>query len=418
MHNLMAALFPEGRPSLVVSGTEGEVSACLSALASDPRAAELLGVQAANDDGFWPEADSWLARYRPYIVERGVLQIPVKGVMLAELSFALGSYATGYPYIRRALERGMSDANVRGVAFLCDTPGGEVKGNFDLVDAIYACRGVKPMRAFAHDRAYSAGYSIASAADRIVVSRTGGVGSIGVVTSHTDASAALEKAGLKITFIHAGKHKVEGNSTEPLSPEAKARWQARIDELMSVFVATVVRNRDLTEDAVRATEALTFTATAAVENGLADEIGSLDDAVSAFAAEVNPEPEDESMITQEAHDAAVATARAEGKAEGATAGAAAAYERMGAIVGNAGVKGRESAAVSLAISSPAMPADAVVAFVGAHVAAPTAGGASRLDALVPDHAVGADAEAAGAAKPDPAAGLAAAVSAEVGAGRR
>lgn len=415
MQNLMAALFPEGRASLVVPGTQGEVAACLSALANDPRAADLLGVQAASasDDGFWPAADSWLAWYRPYVVVDGVLQIPVKGVLLAELSFSYGSYATGYPYIRRAIERGMADANVRGVAFICDTPGGEVRGNFDLVDAIFAFRGVKPMRAFAHDRAYSAGYSIASAADRIVVSRTGGVGSIGVVTSHTDASAALEKAGLKITFIHAGKHKVEGNSTEPLSPEAKARWQARIDELMAVFVSTVMRNRGMTEEAVRGTEALTFTASAALEAGLADEIGSLQDAVAAFAAELSPQPEDENMINPEAHEAAVAAARA----EGATAGATAAYERMSAIVGNAAVKGREAAAVTLAVSSPGMPAEAVVAFVGAHVAAPAAPAASRLDALVPDPQVAADAEVV-APKADPASGLAAAVSAEIGAGKR
>ena len=139
------------------------------------------------------------------------------------------------------------------------------------------------------ESAYSAGYSIASAADRIVVSRTGGVGSIGgVVTSHTDRSAALAAAGLKITFIHAGKHKVDGNAAEPLSSGARARIQARIDGLMAIFVAAVVRNRSLSEEAVRATEALTFTATAAVENGLADEIGSLDEAVSAFVGGGQP----------------------------------------------------------------------------------------------------------------------------------
>ena len=399
MLETMAALFPEGRPSLLGERVEGEVAACLSALAAHPRAAELMSAaEGLAEDGFWPDAGSWLAAYRPYVVRDGVLQIPVKGVLLAELPYALGSYATGYPYIRRAVDRGMADATVRGIAFLCDTPGGEVKGNFDLVDAIFAYRGRKPMRAFAHDRAYSAGYSIASAADRIVVSRTGGVGSIGVVTSHTDASGALEKAGLKITFVHAGKHKVDGNSTGPLDAETKARWQARIDDLMSVFVATVVRNRGLSEEAVRGTQALTFTATAAVENGLADMIGSLDDAVTAFAAELSPQSEDDSMISQEAHDKAVADARAsgveEGKAAGAAEGSAAAYTRIGAILADAGVKGRESAAIDLAIASPGMSAEAVAGFVAKH-GGPAAGAAanagSRLDAVMTDPQVSTDA---------------------------
>ena len=70
-----------------------------------------------------------------------------------------------------------------------------VAGNFDLVDRIFAARGVKPIRAYAAESAYSAAYSIASAADDITVSRTGGVGSIGVVTVHADYSQALDAGG-------------------------------------------------------------------------------------------------------------------------------------------------------------------------------------------------------------------------------
>ncbi|MGU3539989.1 S49 family peptidase [Methylobacterium sp. A54F] len=358
MSDLMAALFPQGRPSLVDEHAAGEVAALLAAMVADPRAAELTRVQASADDGFWPEAGNWMTYYRPYVVVDGVLQVPVKGVLLANLSLAYGSYATGYVYIRRAIERGLVDGNVKGIALICDSPGGEVAGNFDLVDAIHAARGRKPIRAFAHERAYSAAYSIASAADRIVVSRTGGVGSIGVVTSHTDASAALEKAGLKITFIYAGKHKVDGNATEPLPDDVRARWQARIDELMDVFVDTVARNRAMTPEAVRATEALTYTASQALEAGLADEIGSLADAVAAFAADLNTDPEDETMsdITQAAHDAAVETARA----DATKAGESTAKTRIKAILGSEEAKGRQDLAEHLAFDSE-MSADAAIA---------------------------------------------------------
>lgn len=408
MSNLMEALFPQGRPSLVAAGAEGEVVACLDEVARDPRAPELAALMngaspaalvaagvLASADEFWPAPESWLASYRPYVVADGVLQIPVKGVLLANLSYALGSWATGYPYIRKALERGLADANVRGIALIVDTPGGEVRGNFDLVDAIFAARPAKPIRAFALDRACSAGYSIASAASRVIVDRTGAVGSIGVVTSHVDRSEQLAKMGVKITFIHAGARKVDANSANPLPDDVRARMQARIDELMTVFVETVVRNRSLSEEAVRGTEAGVFSAKEALEQGLADEIGSLDDAVAAFAASLNTETEGESMstISPEAHKAAVDGARAEGVAEGKGAGMKAAHERLSAILASDKVKGRETAAVALAISSPDMGAEAVAAFVGTHMTAPAPAapaGGSRLDAIVPDPAVAHD----------------------------
>lgn len=366
MSNLMAALFPEGRPCLVDGAAAGEVAACLAALVGDPHATDLLAGQAAlavADDGFWPAPGHWMNAYRPYIVVGGVLQIPVKGILLANLAYAVGSYATGYLYLRRALERGVADPGVKGIAFVCDSPGGEVAGNFDLVDAIFAARGKKPIRAFAHERAGSAAYSIASAADRIIVSRTGTVGSIGIVVSHTDASAALEKAGLKITFIFAGRHKVDGNSTEPLPDDVKARWQARVDELMTVFVETVARNRGMKPDAVRATEALTYSASQSLTVGLADEIGSLEDAVAAFAADLTTDAEDdESMsdITQAAHDAALALTRTEAENSGKGIGANEAKGRIKAILGSEEAKGREDLAQHFAFDSD-LPAEAAIA---------------------------------------------------------
>ncbi|MDM9626295.1 S49 family peptidase [Rhizobium sp. S152] len=240
-------------------------------------------------DDFWPSAHSWLAIYRPYIVKNGILMIPVKGVLIHGMGYAIGNYATGYVYIMKALERGLADPDVKGIAFICDSPGGHVAGNFDLVDKIYNARGRKPMRGYASENAYSACYSIISAVDpgQVHVTRTGGVGSIGVVTMHLDVSQAVGREGLKVTFIHFGKHKVDGNAYEALPAEVKKRIQARIDGLGEIFVSTVARNRGMDAQAVRDTEALTFTAEEAVSNGLADTIGSLDDVIAVFAADMS-----------------------------------------------------------------------------------------------------------------------------------
>ncbi|AWN43160.1 S49 family peptidase [Methylobacterium durans] len=363
MSNPLLARFAS-RPSLVAPEMREWFEGCLTAAASHPRAAEMLEANAYADDGFWPAPDDWRAAYRPYVVRDGVLQIPVKGVLLHDFSFALGGWATGYVYIQRAFDRGLADPTVRGIALVCDSPGGHVAGNFDLVDRMFAARGTKPIRAFAHEAAYSAAYSIASAADQIVVSRTGGVGSIGVVAAHYDVSGAMEQAGVKVTFIYAGRHKVNGNAFEALPNDVKARFQARIDELYGTFVTTVARNRGLNEQAVRDTEALCFTATEAVSNKLADSTDTLDDAVAAFAADCNPSQEEDEndMITPEAHEAAVAAARADGETAGRKAGDADAKARIKAIQGSEEAKGRQAQATHLAMETD-MTAESAIALL-------------------------------------------------------
>lgn len=365
-NNPLLATF-ENQPALLTTGMERRFETFLDRAASILAHIEANTDALAMQDDFWPSEDSYMARYRPYVVKSGILMIPVKGVLLNDFGYALGNWATGYTYIAKALDRGLADGEVKGIAFVIDSGGGHVAGNFDLVDRIYGSRDQKPIRAFAAEHAYSAAYSIASAASSITVSRTGGVGSIGVVTSHFDVSKAMDNEGYKITFIHFGKHKVDGNAYEPLPADVKERIQARIDALGQVFVSTVARNRGMTEKAVRDTEALTFIAEEAVSNGLADSIGSLDDAIVAFATDLsNSEDENMTVKTEAAavDQAAIDNARAEGKAEGhkegLAAGVAQERARVTAIVtSDAGAK-RPKAAMKMALNEKfsALDADA------------------------------------------------------------
>lgn len=169
-------------------------------------------VEIAASDDFWFAPDDYRSTYRPYRVKNGILRIPVRGVLLNKFPWQLGGWATGYEYITQAVKRGLDDSDVKGIALEIDSGGGLVAGNFELVDFLHASRGKKPIKAFASDSAYSAAYSIASAADDISVTRSGGVGSIGVVATHVEFSEALKMDGVKVTFIFAGKHKVDGLS--------------------------------------------------------------------------------------------------------------------------------------------------------------------------------------------------------------
>lgn len=346
--------------SLIANSMVSRVESSVMALIDHAHGPAMLEDRAFNNDGFWPGADEWEASYRPYVVSDGILHIPVKGVLMHEFGYAVGDWATGYIYIQRAFERGMDDPMVRGIALVINSPGGMVSGNFELVDKMFARKGEKPIRAYASDSAYSAAYSIASVADQIIVTRSGGVGSIGVVTSHLDLSSRMEMEGIKRTWMFKGQHKVDGNSDTPLPADVKARIEARLEETYAVFVSTVARNRpQLSEDEVRATEALSFTAAQSLSNKLADSIGALDDALAAFVADLSQTSGDEEMSTKDEAaaemQAAVTTAVSKANADAATAQTAAIQAavageraRVTGITGSDEAKGRETLANHLA----------------------------------------------------------------------
>jgi ClpP class serine protease len=110
------------------------------------------------------------AEERAYEVAAGVAIIPICGTLVQKLG-TLRPYSgmTGYDGIRANLSMALEDPAVEAIMLDIDSPGGEVAGCFDLVDAIYAARGTKPIWAILSESAYSAAYAIASAADHITV---------------------------------------------------------------------------------------------------------------------------------------------------------------------------------------------------------------------------------------------------------
>lgn len=181
---------------------------------------------------------------------------------------------TSYGDIRHAVDTALADDAVDSVVLDIDSPGGEVNGAFDLADHIYESRGVKPIIAVVNERALSAGYLLASAADKIVMPRTGEAGSIGVIATHADYSQAEQDAGIQVTHIYAGDRKADLSPHAPLSSTAQSHLQACVDETYDLFVDTVVRNRGLSSQQVRDTQAQFFKASQALQVGLIDEIGA------------------------------------------------------------------------------------------------------------------------------------------------
>jgi ClpP class serine protease len=123
---------------------------------------------------------------QPFAVVDGIAVIEIAGTLVHRGAWiGQSSGLTSYEGIAAQLQAALADPGVRGIALDIDSFGGEVAGAFDLADRIRAARAQKPVHAFVAEHALSAGYALASQADRIILPRTGAVGSIGVVAMHT-----------------------------------------------------------------------------------------------------------------------------------------------------------------------------------------------------------------------------------------
>jgi ClpP class serine protease len=112
-----------------------------------------------------------------------------------------------YDDVRGMLRTAMADREVAGIVLDADSPGGEVAGLADSADEIRAATARKPILTVADDHAFSAAYWLASAASKVFVIQTGGVGSIGIIAMHLDRSGFDQKAGLAYTPVFAGAQK-------------------------------------------------------------------------------------------------------------------------------------------------------------------------------------------------------------------
>lgn len=231
----------------------------------EPRSFELLSLQTGKQPIFKN------IKHAVRNSERGI--IPIHGILTKKSEVfddVLGM--TSYEKISEEIEEALIDKEVETIILDIDSPGGEVNGLFDLSDFIYQARRKKRIVAIANDDAYSAAYAIASSAEKVLVTRTSGVGSIGVIASHIDQSGFDEKQGIKYTTVFAGKRKNDLNPHEPITSESVESLQDEVDRLYEMFVELVARNRNLSTEKIKSTEAELYFGEKAIEIGLADEV--------------------------------------------------------------------------------------------------------------------------------------------------
>jgi len=225
---------------------------------------------------------------KPYsVTPEGIALLDVNGTLVRK-SFGLRPWSgmTSYEWLSGELATALADSDVRGLLLCCDSPGGEVAGLFDVVDEFYAARGQKPIFASICEQACSAAYAVASAADKIYITRTGAAGSVGIVMCHADQSDYDKKQGFKYEYMYFGEHKIDGNPHQPLSDGARASAMAEGRRCYGMLTQSVARNRGMTLKAVKATEASVFFAEQAISAGLVDEMGTTDVACAALVGEI------------------------------------------------------------------------------------------------------------------------------------
>ena len=240
----------------------------------------------------WPKAEETLPKLAPQTTpltpqREGIAVIPIHGTLVRRaLAVEAASGLISYPWIEQQLQQALADPNTAGIVLDIDSPGGESGGVFELAEFIRQASQQKPIWAVTNDQAFSAAYALAAACDQIVITRTGGVGSIGVIALHTDQSKKDEQDGYRFSAVYAGGHKNDLSPHAPLSAEAHSALQAEVDRLYGLFTASVATHRNLSIESIRGTEARLYFAENALIAGLADRIGTLSEAIDALQSQL------------------------------------------------------------------------------------------------------------------------------------
>lgn len=219
---------------------------------------------------------------KPEPAKRGAVAVlPLQGVIshrMGGMSEMSGGMST--ERFSSMLRQALADESIGSILIDVDSPGGTIAGVTELAAEIIAARAQKPIVAHINALGASAAYWIASAASEVVSTPSGMIGAIGVITSHVDTSKADEAEGVTRTVISAGKFKAEGFG--PLTDDAKAAIQARVDAAYATMTKDIAHGRGVKASDVRGGfgEGRVLSAKDALEAGMIDRIATMDETIA------------------------------------------------------------------------------------------------------------------------------------------
>jgi protease IV len=180
---------------------------------------------------------------------------------------------------RREMFERLEKSQAKAVLIVIDSPGGGVTASEDLYRSIRSLAAKKPTVALVRQMAASGGYIAALGTERIFVNRTSITGSIGVLAQFPNLTGLLDKIGVSVESVKSSPLKAAPNGLEPTTPEARQALQDIIMDSYDWFRNLVSERRKLTgERLAQVSDGRIFTGAQAVERGLADQIGTEQDA--------------------------------------------------------------------------------------------------------------------------------------------
>ena len=180
------------------------------------------------------------------------------------------------------IKQAEANSSVKAIVLYINSPGGAVVPSVEMYHAVKEAQ--KPVVAVMGDVAASGGYYIAAGADKVLAHPATITGSIGVYGQLINAAELLEKLGVEGIIIRSGDSKAVGNWYERPTKEQIAIEQAIVDELHNMFVQDVATGRDMSEKEVRVlADGRPYTGKQALELGLIDMLGNLEDAIDQAA---------------------------------------------------------------------------------------------------------------------------------------
>ncbi|MBU0703345.1 MAG: signal peptide peptidase SppA [Chloroflexi bacterium] len=180
------------------------------------------------------------------------------------------------------LEQAAANPSVKAVVLRVNSPGGSAVASDEIYHALLDFE--KPVVVWMGEMAASGGYYISCAGDHIFAHPDTLTGSIGVISQFINAEDLLDEVGVDVVVITSGPRKDMGSLFREMTEEEQALWQTVTDEIYDSFVGIVAQARDLDEETVRElADGRVYTGRQALELGLVDEVGALDDAIAKAA---------------------------------------------------------------------------------------------------------------------------------------
>ncbi|MEP9409935.1 MAG: signal peptide peptidase SppA [Candidatus Brocadia sp.] len=216
--------------------------------------------------------------------ESKVAIIPIKGILSNESAEGIFIEKPSIvEVVKQQLEQATDDAHVKAILLEVDSPGGGITASDIIYNQIIKFKAVtqKKVVVYMQDIAASGGYYISSAADAIVAHPTTITGSIGVIMPLINVAELINRYGIKDNSIASGNLKEIGSPLKEMTADEAAILKGIIDEMYMQFVKVVSTGRNLDIEAVKKiADGRIYTGKQAIENGLVDQLGYLEDAIT------------------------------------------------------------------------------------------------------------------------------------------